>query len=65
MLARDLGGFSSALSYLPFVGEEMRAAVPVGAVAKAAVLSAIGPVQGQTLDTSSMLELAASFHVHE
>ncbi|KAF1774885.1 NAD(P)-binding domain [Phytophthora cactorum] len=44
---------------------EMRAAIPVGAVAKAAVLSAIGPVHGPTLDTTSMLELAASFHIHE
>lgn len=65
MLARDLGAFSTALSYMPFFGEEMRAAIPVGAVAKAAVLSAIGPVHGQTLDTSNMLEIAASFHIHE
>eukprot|EP00644_Phytophthora_capsici_P018518 jgi/Phyca11/130737/e_gw1.97.116.1 len=64
-LARDLGAVSTALSYLPFAGEEMRAAIPVGAVAKAAVLSAIGPVHGQSLDTTSMLELAASFHIHE
>ncbi|KAG3018964.1 hypothetical protein PC128_g15322 [Phytophthora cactorum] len=65
MLARDLGAFSTALGYVPFFGEEMRAAIPVGAVAKAAVLSAIGPVHGPTLDTTSMLELAASFHIHE
>ncbi|RLN66988.1 hypothetical protein BBJ29_006912 [Phytophthora kernoviae] len=65
MLARDLGAFSTGLGYVPYFGEEMRAAIPVGAVAKAAVLSAIGPVHGQTLDTSNMLEIAASFHVHE
>ncbi|POM66716.1 NAD dependent epimerase/dehydratase [Phytophthora palmivora] len=65
VLARDLGAFSTALGYLPLAGDEMRAAIPVGAVAKAAVLSAIGPVHGHTLDTTSMLELAASFHIHE
>ncbi|KAI9911670.1 hypothetical protein PsorP6_009151 [Peronosclerospora sorghi] len=65
MLARNLGPISTALSYVPFFGEEMRATIPVAAVAKAAVLSAIGPVHGQTLDTTSMLELADSFHVHE
>ncbi|KAF4141029.1 NAD(P)H-binding [Phytophthora infestans] len=64
-LARDLGAVSTALSYMPFFGEEMRAAIPVGVVAKAAVLNAIGPVHGHTLDTTSMLELAASFHIHE
>ncbi|CAI5713762.1 unnamed protein product [Peronospora destructor] len=31
----------------------------------AAVLSAVGPVHGQTLDTTNMLEIAASFHLHE
>uniref|UniRef100_A0AAV1TFZ9 NAD(P)-binding domain-containing protein n=1 Tax=Peronospora matthiolae TaxID=2874970 RepID=A0AAV1TFZ9_9STRA len=65
MLARNLGAVSTALGYVPFIGEEMQAAIPVDAVAKAAVLSAIGPVQGQTLDTTKMLEVAASFHVHE
>ena len=64
MLARNLGAVSTALGYVPFVGEAMQAAIPVDAVAKAAVLSAIGPVQGQTLDTTKMLEVAASFHVH-
>ncbi|KAJ8566678.1 hypothetical protein ON010_g6444 [Phytophthora cinnamomi] len=65
MLARDLGAVSTGIGYMPFFGEEMKAAIPVGAVAKAAVLSAIGPVHGQTLDTTSMLEIAASFHIHE
>lgn len=65
MLARDLGAFSSALGFVPFIGDELRAAIPVSAVAKAAVLSAIGSVPKQTLDTTSMLELAASFHIHE
>lgn len=64
LLARDLGAVSAALGYVPFFGEEMRAAIPVADVAKAAVLSAIGPVHGQTLDTTSMMDLAASFHVH-
>ncbi|CAI5722845.1 unnamed protein product [Peronospora effusa] len=65
MLARDLGPVSTALSCLPLFGEEMRAAIPVDTVAKAAVLCAIGPVHRQTLDTTNMLEIAASFHVHE
>lgn len=62
LAARDLGAVSSAISYIPLLGDEMRAAIPVGAVAKAAVLSAIGPVIGATLDTTSMLALADSFH---
>lgn len=61
-LSRNLGAVSSVISHIPFFGEEMRAAIPVSAVAKAAVLSAIGPVHGQTLDTTNMLELADSFH---
>ncbi|TDH68907.1 hypothetical protein CCR75_000325 [Bremia lactucae] len=65
MLARDLGAISSAISYMPFFGGEMQAAISVEAVAKAAVLSAIGPVPGQTLDTTRMLELAASFHTED
>jgi hypothetical protein len=62
LAARNLGALSTAISYIPFFGEEMRAAIPVGAVAKAAVLSAIGPVPGSTLDTTSMLAIADSFH---
>ncbi|KAL7687338.1 hypothetical protein Plhal304r1_c023g0080281 [Plasmopara halstedii] len=39
----------------------------LGAVvaAKAAVLSAIGPVHERTLDTMSMLKIADSFHLYE
>lgn len=62
LLSRHLGGVSAVVRRIPFFGEEMHAAIPVGAVAKAAVLSAIGPVHGQTLDTNNMLELADSFH---
>uniref|UniRef100_K3WUB7 NAD(P)-binding domain-containing protein n=1 Tax=Globisporangium ultimum (strain ATCC 200006 / CBS 805.95 / DAOM BR144) TaxID=431595 RepID=K3WUB7_GLOUD len=61
-LSRNLGAVSSIVSHIPFFGDEMRAAIAVSAVAKAAVLSAIGPVHGQTLDTTNMLELADSFH---
>lgn len=62
LLSRNLGAVSKVVSLIPFFGEEMRAAIHVSAVAKAAVLSAIGPVHGQTLDTTNMLELADSFH---
>lgn len=62
LIGRDLGAVSTAVSYIPIFGEELRSAIPVGAVAKAAVLSAIGPVHGQTLDTASMLAIADSFH---
>ncbi|TMW64833.1 hypothetical protein Poli38472_009000 [Pythium oligandrum] len=61
-VARDLGAVSSIISRIPLVGHELHSAIPVAAVAKAAVLSAIGPVQRETLDTSSMLALADSFH---
>ncbi|RLN88441.1 hypothetical protein BBJ28_00007613 [Nothophytophthora sp. Chile5] len=64
-VARNLGAFSTAVGFVPFFGEEMQAAIPVGAVAKAAVLSAIGPVHGQTLDTTNMLAIADSFHITE
>jgi hypothetical protein len=62
LLARELGGVSKVATHLPLVGHEIEAAVPVAAVAKAAVLSAIGPVQGNFLDTASILALADSFH---
>lgn len=63
LVGRKLGAVSTAIGYAPFIGDELRAAIPVGAVAKAAVLSAIGPVHGQSLDTTSMLALADSFHL--
>ncbi|KAL7687308.1 putative NAD(P)-binding domain, NAD(P)-binding domain superfamily [Plasmopara halstedii] len=65
MLGRDLGAVSSVIKVLPFIGDEFQAAIHVSAVAKAAVLSAIGPVHERTLDTMSMLKLADSFHLHE
>lgn len=64
LLSRNLGAVSAVVRWIPFFGEEMHAAVPVAAVAKAAVLCAIGPVHGLTLDTTNILALADSFHKH-
>lgn len=60
--SRKLGALSTIVSNVPFVGSEMSAAVPVEAVAKSAVLGAIGSVEKQILDTTEMLKLADSFH---
>jgi hypothetical protein len=67
LVSRSLGPVSSVVTKIPFVGHEMHSAVPVETVAKAAVLSAMGPVEGNTLDATSMLALAESFHdtVHD
>ncbi|DBA04980.1 TPA: hypothetical protein N0F65_006982 [Lagenidium giganteum] len=62
LVARNLGAVSAVVSSIPFFGDEMFSAVPVSAVAKAAVLSAIGPVHGKTLDSTSILALSDSFH---
>lgn len=62
LVARNLGAVSKVVSKLPFIGHEIEAAVPVGDVAKAAVLSAMGQVPKNVFDTTEMMSLAASFH---
>ncbi|RHY86879.1 hypothetical protein DYB37_010237 [Aphanomyces astaci] len=60
--ARQLGPVSAVLSRVPVLGGELLATCPVGALAKAAVLSAIAPVHCDVLDTANIIALGDSFH---
>ncbi|ETV98453.1 hypothetical protein H310_08601 [Aphanomyces invadans] len=62
LAGRGLGPVSSMLSRVPLLGPELLAVCPVGALAKAAVLSAIAPVHGDVLDTTNIIALGDSFH---
>ncbi|KAJ0398611.1 hypothetical protein ATCC90586_007984 [Pythium insidiosum] len=61
-VARDLNVVSSVVSRIPFFGHEMASSVPVAAVAKAAVLSAMGSAGAPILDPKGIIALAESFH---